>query len=469
MNTPHLIFLIFLIYFLAYSLGIALPAWLVESKNAFWVLALYGLGFGILIPLLVSRSWNSSKKYTKDKILQSTMAFFFKELKERQSIKDLAELVSMAHEFESSDFPWNTAADSSAETEKLIQFCSEAKVYRDTFQLPKRKNCSDLAKRVFCLLFAQFHRLELPQENWKRDQVLVVTKAVHLATGLLKIALVREWTVSSLNAITLDQFLVQAVWESHQPLLQLPHFTHESSEVYFEKVRKPTIRDLLSADRDSVMDLMKLNSSQKDDILRVARAYPDVNVLDINFSILGQEEITPEGVTTCVIKLKLSRLEDAMKLDLKKEIEKARKEKVDVEQFEFDEDGNMIESTKSAKETIDPTIALQPIHAPYYALDKKPYWWIILLSPDLEHFICAPTLITDLSGEKAVTLQFKTPPRPGQAHMKLLVRSDCLYGADILMDTKFTIVKESKASKIVDSDWDISDSESDAGNPFGEE
>ena len=459
-----------------YSLGIALPSWLVDSKNAFWVLALYGLGFGILVPFFVSQSWNSSTKYTKDNILQSSMALFYRELKSKMSMKELTELIGQAHEFEPENFKWNTPIGT-GETDKIFAFVKGAQVYNDKFEISttKQRKMSEISTRVACFLFCQFHRIELPEASWRADQILVVTKAVHLASnGLLKIALVRDWTVTTLNSMTISQFLIQAVWENHLPLLQLPYFTQESSLKYLEIVKKPTIRDFLNLSveaRSAALAHMNLSPEQVENMVKVARFYPDCNVLNVDFKILGQEEITPEGVITCLVKLKLSRLEDAMKLDMKKEAEKAKKEKVEIEQFAFDEDGNMVEanSASSSDSSANSDFAFQPIHAPFYAMPRKPFWWICLLSPDLQNFICPPILVKDLYDEKTVTMQFQTPPRPGQVQLRMMLRSDCLYGADLLMDAKFTIQKESKVQKIVDSDWDISDNESEEESPFGTE
>lgn len=456
-----------------YSLGIALPSWLVDSKNAFWVLALYGLGFGILVPFLVSRSWNSSTKYTKDGILQSSMALFYRELKEKMSMKEIAELIGQAEEFDPENFKWTSSGNQ--DTEKLFNFVKGVSVKNDRFDLSttKSRKMSEFSTRVACLLFCQFHRIELPEESWRTDQILVVAKAVHLASGVLKIALVRDWPITSINAITLGQFLVQAVWDGDLPLLQLPYFTSETAAAYLEKAKKPTIRDFMALSdelRREALEPLKLNEKQLDDVMRVARSFPDCNVLNVDFKILGQEEITPDGVITCLVKLKLNRLEDAMKLDMKKESEKAKKEKVEIEQFAFDEDGNMIESTGVKTEKSSSTcsdVSLQPIHAPYYALPRKPFWWLFLLTPDLQTFMCPPVLIKDLEDEKTVTMQFPAPPRPGLVNLRLMLRSDCLYGADLMVEAKFTIHKEAK--KVVESDWEISDTESEDESPFGHE
>ena len=456
-----------------YSLGIALPSWLVESKNAFWILALYALGFGLLVPFLVSQSWNTSNKFTKDNILQITMAMFYKDLKAIMNMKELMALIAKAYEFEAENFKWTTT---DADSQKIVEFLKTVSVFNDKFEVPTDKRLNEKGVKVFCFLFSQLHRIDLPESSWKHDQTLVVTKAVHLCSGLLKIALVRDWPVSSLNSLTLSQFLIQGVWENHLPLLQLPYFNHETAAAYMAIAKKPTIRDFLSLSeevRSKALASLNLSPEQNDNLLKVARAYPDCNVLNIDFKILGQEVITPEGVITCLIKLKLNCLEDAMKLDLKKEVEKAKNEKnsEEVELFAFDEDGNMIEASSNSKASPEDNngLALQPVHAPFYALERKPYWWIFLLTPDLKSFVAPPVLVKDLYTTKTVTLQFQTPSRPGPFPMRIMVRSDCLYGADLLLEAKFIVHKESKINKVVESDWDISDSESENESPFGAE
>jgi translocation protein SEC63 len=455
------------IIFLAYSLGIALPSWLVDANNAFFVLALYGAGFGLLIPFLVSQSWSTSKKYTKEKILQSTMAVYFQSIKQRLGLREILELVCMSHEFLPEEFNWSTPFNSS-ETERLVNFLTESKA-PEKFVKPKKLDGA-AALRVYCLLFAHVHRISLPEAIWFHDQTLIVSKSVHLLSGILKIAMVREWSVTALNTITLTQFFTQACWENQLPLIQLPSFNLERAIAFASKTKASTVRTFLELSeeaRNAALEPLNLASEQKENLIRVSSAFPDVSVLDVSFQILGQEEITPEGVVTCAVKLKLTRMDDAIKLDLSKETEKARKEKVDVDQFEFDEDGNMVESAKTTGSTkVDPRLRNQPIHAPFFPAERKTNWWIFLLGQDMQTFVCPPVKIADLVGEKTVTMQFPTPPRPGQVSLRLLIRSDCLYGADILMDAKFTVVKESQKSRVVESDWDISDTESESENPF---
>ena len=83
-----------------YSIGIALPKWIVESQNGYYVLALYGLLFGVLLPAFVGRWWYGSRNLTKEGIETETAARYFKAIKENSNEKDVLNMLAASHEFE---------------------------------------------------------------------------------------------------------------------------------------------------------------------------------------------------------------------------------------------------------------------------------------------------------------------------------------------------------------------------------
>lgn len=97
-------------------MGIAIPEFIIASKNNIWVLGLYGLIFGLGLPALVvsapwaihsriyvtitkGRWWFGSRNYTKDGVQARTAEFFFKAIKEEMPEKDIMQSLGSA-------FPW---------------------------------------------------------------------------------------------------------------------------------------------------------------------------------------------------------------------------------------------------------------------------------------------------------------------------------------------------------------------------
>jgi len=83
-----------------YSIGIALPTWIVKSTNGYYVLAFYGLLFGVLMPTLIGRWWYGSRNLTKEGIETETAARYFKAVKEHTSENDVVDMLAASHEFE---------------------------------------------------------------------------------------------------------------------------------------------------------------------------------------------------------------------------------------------------------------------------------------------------------------------------------------------------------------------------------
>lgn len=83
-----------------YSIGIALPKWIVESTNGYYILGFYGLLFGVLMPYLIGRWWYGSRNLTKEGIETETAARYFKAVKENTSEYDVVDMLAASHEFE---------------------------------------------------------------------------------------------------------------------------------------------------------------------------------------------------------------------------------------------------------------------------------------------------------------------------------------------------------------------------------
>jgi preprotein translocase subunit Sec63 len=88
----------------AFQLGLALPSWLVEAHNSSLVLLVYGLAFGIALPVVVARWWRNAKIMSKNQVQNETMGIFYRELQDNVLFKGLLEILVKAEEFQGMDF-----------------------------------------------------------------------------------------------------------------------------------------------------------------------------------------------------------------------------------------------------------------------------------------------------------------------------------------------------------------------------
>lgn len=448
-----------------FALGVALPSWLVNSSNRIILLALYCIAFGVGLPLIVKRWWTSSKEFTKDGIRHASMTMFFRELKENSSLKKVLELLSNSSEF-SVDLPQR---ESDAESmNNLMLILSEYRdMNGDRYEKP-RTITSTGAIKAHALIFCHFYRIDVTDSNLVKDQIYIIAKTAQLVQGIIKIALARQWLVPAIHCMNISQYLVQGMWQNRSPLLQLPHVpANIVKHAIIGKRSIKNIADLLDmTEKDRRALLQSLNDTQYNELLSVAQTFPICNVEAVTFRILGQEQITPSGLITCQVLLSL----EYPSLDLAHAEDDNGKNKIinsetdDVQTFEFDEDGNLLDDP--GKKLVGSNAAPRPIYSPRFPSVKRPSWWVVLINRNNTNLISTPIKVSDLVDRKTVTLQLPAPSKPMSVTVKLLVISDSFVGADIEKEVAFTVHPPSENSPT--EHWDISGDEEDQAVPFAE-
>jgi translocation protein SEC63 len=143
------------------TMSIALPPWLVEAHNNFWVLSAYGLVCGIMLPYFIGKWWYRSGNFTKDKIRTKTMGTFFKKLKEGSKPRDIIEILSLAEEF---NVDVVSRSSDAAALEKLEAQVNAALESRNGEKFEYTKDTSTPASlKALILLYA--HTLTIPVED----------------------------------------------------------------------------------------------------------------------------------------------------------------------------------------------------------------------------------------------------------------------------------------------------------------
>ena len=450
-----------------FKLGIALPLWMVSGKSSILVVLLYVALFLIGVPVLVSKVWNRSKSYTKDQILHETMQMFYKELKESMNPKKILEFIALADEFKRDLKPVQMDFIESL-IKTVNEYCQANSI--EHYEVPKKLTDNLQAIKAHLLLFAHTHRIPL---NLKDDddlllqQRFIVEKAIPLSLGALQISIARKWLPLAQNCMHVCQCIVNAVpSETSNPLLMLPFM--DNNLIRHCKTSKRHIKsivDFLEMGDESRKSLLRsLSEEQQDLMVLMAKQVPKVEILGVKFQVLGQPEVTPEGFVCAQVKLRLTNHANIVSGDSQKENlstkPEVEEETIDSDEgMEFDEDGNLVEIGKKSKILVDKRAnPNDPVHAPYYPVEKRPFWWVILCNRVGTSFVTIPLKVSDLAmhSVKTVTLQFEAPPKAGMVPLKIVVRGDSLLGADVETDCELKVVPDARKEKLT---WDISGEE----------
>ena len=82
-----------------FSIGIALPKFIVTEGNGKYVLLVYGLLLGVLLPYSVGKWWYGTQRMTKEKVLIASASNLFQEYKDNMKDGDVVNALSSGQEF----------------------------------------------------------------------------------------------------------------------------------------------------------------------------------------------------------------------------------------------------------------------------------------------------------------------------------------------------------------------------------
>lgn len=83
----------------SFSIGIALPMFIVTDGNGKYVLLVYGLLLGVLLPYIVGKWWYGTQRVTKENVLLASAGNLFKEYREDLADGDVVNALSCGEEY----------------------------------------------------------------------------------------------------------------------------------------------------------------------------------------------------------------------------------------------------------------------------------------------------------------------------------------------------------------------------------
>ncbi|KAJ3309051.1 secretory subunit [Boothiomyces sp. JEL0838] len=415
----------------AFQLGLALPSWLVEKSNSSLVLLVYTLAFGIGLPVMVARWWRNAKVTSKNQVLSETMGIFYRDVKDSLGFKGLLDIVIKAQEYQElfKDSTVKGFPDYELQVTEKISGVIDYKAVKKSTQL------SMASKRALLLLLAHVYRQEPKNAELAALQFEVVEIASKLVSGLMQIAVSRNWIRVSLNIIEFGQLLTQAIPPHQSQLLQLPLSQEHIKLLASKKPKIETVADIRKTSANELKDILSLNDSKIQLIKSVADQYPRIHLVKAEYSVYGEPLIVPSSLVTLSVKFRCLFGDETYKGDdkiLDPEEEKKQKQ-------------------WWVSKSVDDSVA----HAPYFPAIKKPSFYVILANYSIGRLICIAK-VQGTQQDHTVRLQFQSPPEPGQWTFQVYIKSDTFYGIDHHFDLQL-VVKPADSLPPMEEFGDISE------------
>ncbi|CAE6379020.1 unnamed protein product [Rhizoctonia solani] len=420
-----------------FSVGIAIPKWVVEGKNSMIVLAFYGAIFMGILPLVVGRWWFGSRGLTKDGVHGNTASLFFKGVTEDASIDFLVSLLSRGFSAEQKAFSRKVTHTSAVEDD-LNGLETEIKVLLG----PRWSTVAQTAKvqearRALVLLYAHLLRLPVNNEVLRKEQATLILRAPTLLTSLLTMTLSRNWAASSLQLMHLHAYLAQAILPS--PLIESP----STALLQYPNVKK---EDTATVRSGEVSELLS-NLSDKDvasGVRTAAASSGKLDIIDAKFKVIGERIVTPNAIVNLLFRAQVVPRLNAEGKDKETElsIEEAK-----AAAKALDERENTFLATRHETEPLDDeaTDLTKFVHAPHWPENRKPSWWVMICNQPGDKIIFGPQKFSDVPEASGSTsgvgakgrlykLQFQSPPQVGNYAFRAVFVSDTFVGDDLTMD-----------------------------------
>lgn len=145
----------------SFSIGIALPKLIIMEGNGKYVLLVYGLLLGVLLPYVVGKWWYGTQAMTKEKVLIASANNLFREYKEDMKPADMVTALSCGEEYKNA-LNEDKADEGLGKIEKSISpeaGSSSSLVTKD--ELQKLESLEGVRRKVAALLWAYLGRVRL--------------------------------------------------------------------------------------------------------------------------------------------------------------------------------------------------------------------------------------------------------------------------------------------------------------------
>lgn len=463
----------------SFSIGIALPKFIITDGNGKYVILVYAALLGVLLPYLVGTWWYGTQRMSKEKVLIESANNLFREYEEGITQGGIISAASTGLEFQQV-LKGEKAESSLAKLESRILSEGDTSPLAGGLSAKDRTKLEDLdggvRRKTLALLWAYLGRVELDDAALNQAKFEVAPIAHALNTSFTAISLAFGTTGPILNSYLTAQNLMQAIPPGASPLLQLPYMT-------------PAVARAIEGDAKAHLTLQQymqlpeayrrklsvgkglLTESQYQTAVSVAKQLPHLQVEKAFFKVVGEKYITPGSLVSLVVKGRFippgsANVPEINELDLE-----------DVDPDEDDLDAILGRNKKVGKDGKPPKEEkpVQPplAFAPYFPRDYSPRWHVFLTDSKQGKIAVPPFTFTTFdkpiyheSGEPTFNMQtlkaqFTAPGGAGDYTFVMHLICDSYVGFDMKREVTLVVAEASKAAEIEAED-DISEPDEDS-------
>ncbi|KAI9791366.1 MAG: secretory subunit [Peltula sp. TS41687] len=471
------------------SIGIALPKFLVTEGNGKYVLLVYGLLLGVLLPYVVGKWWYGTQSRTKEKVLIASAGNLFKEYAEGLSEGGVVGTLSAGEEYKDA-LKGDKGEAGMAKIESGILSEQSAGTGGQLLTIEDRKRLEQLEggvrRKALGLLWAYLGRVDLKDATLNDEKFEVAPIALALNEALLAITLAYGNTKPILSCFHTSQNLIQAIPPGASPLLQLPHITTQIAQA----IEGPSTKTHMSVQHFMRLSEEKrrrlaigsglLSESQYQTAISIAKQIPLLKVEKAFFKVMGEKYITPSSLVQLVIKARIippgsTDVPAVNELDL---------EDVDPDEGDIDallgrkggrnkkavsssENKDEDDNENNTKNAIQPPLAF----GPYFPRDHSPRWHVFLGDGKQGKLAVPPFTFTSFNkplfhppppsssssssnsietpaptfAMQTFRMQFQAPPQAGQYTFVMYLLCDSYVGTDTKLEVTLTVDEMVKA------------------------
>ncbi|KAG9257108.1 Sec63 Brl domain-containing protein [Emericellopsis atlantica] len=467
----------------SYSIGVALPTWIISDGNGKYVVLVYAMLLGVLLPYLVGTWWYGTLRKSKEGVLMESANRLFREYREEAQLSDVIYSLSSGREFETV-FAGDQADSGLSRIESRISADSDATKSRFAcgFSAKDKQALEDLSegprRKALALLWAYLGRIQLDDAALTKAKFEVAPTARALRDAFSAISLAYGNVKPIIASFEANQYIVQALAPGASPLLQLPHMDNKIAAAIEGDSRSHfSVQQFLGLPdaerRRRAVGKGLLSDDQYKTVLNIGSQLPLLHLEKAFFKVTGERCVLPSSLVSLVLKGRVvppgtQNVPEVNELDLE-----------DVDPAEDDLDAitgrkKTVKGPDGKPITVEENKVLPPLtFAPYYPRDTPPKWHAFLSDSKQGKMAVPPFTFThfdqpafDEQGKptfavQTLKAQFAAPPQAGQYTFVLHLICDSYVGFDTRVDITMHVEDAAKANKVSDDD-EISEPDEDS-------